>query len=69
MTIAPDGGIVNDSLAYGMVIAEFEPDYHGQGSISLEEATDQLLNNLQKSNPNMRVTETTSERASVARRP
>ncbi len=56
MTIAPDGGIVNDSLAYGMVIAEFEPDYHGQGSISLEEATDQLLNNLQRSNANMRVT-------------
>src|SRR5437016_2798802 len=55
MTIAPDGGIVNDSLAYGMVIAEFEPDYHGQGPISLEEANDQLLNNLQRSNANMRV--------------
>ena len=55
-TIAPDGGIVNGSLAYGMMIAEFEPDYRGQGRISLDEATDQLLNNLQKSNPNMRVT-------------
>src|SRR5262249_61341256 len=45
MTIAPDGGIVNGSLAYGMMIAEFEPDYHGQGRISLDAATGQLLNN------------------------
>src|SRR5262249_12120547 len=41
---------------YGMLISTFEPDYHGQGRISLAEATDQLLNDLQRSNPNMRIT-------------
>ena len=55
MTLAPDGGIVNGALAYGMMIATFEPDYHGQGRISVEEATDQLLNDLRRSNPDMRI--------------
>ncbi|HYR42772.1 MAG TPA: M48 family metalloprotease [Terriglobia bacterium] len=55
MTIAPDGGIINGALAYGMMIAEFEPDYHGQSQISLNEATDQLLNNLQRQNTSMRI--------------
>ena len=36
ITFAPDSGIVNGALAYGMMVAEFEPDYHGQGRISLE---------------------------------
>ena len=56
ITFAPDSGIVNGALAYGMMVAEFEPDYHGQGRISLEEATDQLLSDLQRSNSNMRIT-------------
>jgi predicted Zn-dependent protease len=56
MTIAPDGGIVNNALAYGMMIATFEPDYHGQGQMSLDAATDQLLNDLQRSNSGMRIT-------------
>jgi len=56
ITLAPDGGIINGSLAYGMMVSTFESDYHGQGGISLEEATDQLLNDLQRSNPNMRMT-------------
>src|SRR5215510_2402706 len=56
MTLAPDGGIINEALAYGMMMSIFEPDYHGQGRISLEEATDQLLNDLQRSNPGMRIT-------------
>jgi beta-barrel assembly-enhancing protease len=56
MTIAPDGGVINEALAYGMMMSIFEPDYHGQGRISLEEATDQLLNDLQRSNPGMRIT-------------
>src|SRR5262245_28613333 len=37
MTITPDGGIINDALAYGMMMSIFEPDYHGQGRVSLEE--------------------------------
>jgi Peptidase family M48 len=56
MTIAPDGGVINEALAYGMMMSIFEPDYHGQGRISLEDATDQLLNDLQRSNPGMRIT-------------
>jgi beta-barrel assembly-enhancing protease len=56
MTIAPDGGIINESLAYGILISTFEPDYHGQGRVSLAEGTDMLLSDLQRSNPNMRIT-------------
>jgi len=68
MTFAPDSGIVNGALAYGMMIAEFEPDYHGQGQISLDEATDQLISNLQRSNANMRVTRS-HERTRVGGQP
>jgi predicted Zn-dependent protease len=56
ITFAPDGGTVNGGLAYGMMVAEFEPDYHGSGRISLAEATDQLLSDLQRSNTSMRIT-------------
>src|SRR5207253_4949350 len=56
MMIAPDGGLINNALTWGMMISTFETDYHGQGRISLESATDQLLNDLQRSNPNMRIT-------------
>ena len=56
ITLAPDGGIVNNSLAYGMMVQTFEPHYDRQGRISLEEATDQLLDDLRRSNPNMRIT-------------
>jgi hypothetical protein len=56
MTFAPDGGIVNNALAYGMMVSAFEPHYDREGQISLEEATDQLLNDMRRSNPNMRIT-------------
>jgi hypothetical protein len=56
ITIAPDGGIVNNQLAYGMMIAAFEPHNDRDGRITLEEATDQLLDDLRRSNPNMRIT-------------
>ena len=48
-TIAPDGGIINGSVAYGMIIDVFQP----QNGQSLEQATDQLLNGLKKDNPGM----------------
>ena len=67
ITIAPDGGIINGALAYGMMISTFEPDYHGQGRISLEEATDDLLNELRRSNSDMRITRS-HERISVGGR-
>ena len=56
MTLAPDGGIINGALAYGMMMSSFEPHYDGQGQIAVEEATDQLLDELRRSNPNMRIT-------------
>jgi beta-barrel assembly-enhancing protease len=68
MTIAPEGGIISNALAYGMLISAFEPDYHGQGRISLEDATDQLLNDLQRSNSGIRISRS-HERISVGGRP
>jgi hypothetical protein len=55
LTIAPDGGIINGSLAYGMIMSTFDTDEY-QGRLSLEQARDQLLNNLRQSNPDMRIT-------------
>ncbi len=55
VTIAPDGGIVNGSLAYGMMISPFEPhDDNGDGRMTLAEATDQLINEMRQANPQMR---------------
>jgi Zn-dependent protease with chaperone function len=56
LTIAPAAGIVNNALAYGMMVATFDPNYRSRQAGSLEEARDQLLNDLQRSNPNMRIT-------------
>jgi hypothetical protein len=56
VTFAPDGGIVSSGLAWGIMFSTFEPDRHGQDRISLDEATDQLLNSLQRSNGSMRIT-------------
>jgi hypothetical protein len=56
VTFAPDGGIVAAGLAWGLMFSTFEPDFHGQDRIGLDEATDQLLNSLQRSNSSMRIT-------------
>jgi hypothetical protein len=68
-TIAPRGGLVDDgngnqAMAYGVIINIFEP-YGNQSSqqlqgrdfrkLSLEQATDQLVETLRQSNRNMRV--------------
>ena len=61
-TIVPDGGIPANSngdaaLAYGVIMAVFEPqDNRRTSSVRVEDATDQLINSLQNSNPNMQVT-------------
>jgi hypothetical protein len=68
VTIAPPNGSVSGELAYGMRIGTFDPQdrYFGQNSLNspgswpsqdstLAEATDQLLDYLRRSNPNMRV--------------
>jgi Zn-dependent protease with chaperone function len=57
VTLAPDGGIISGSLAYGMIVSTFEPrDDNGDHAITLAEATDGLINDLRQSNPQMRLT-------------
>jgi Zn-dependent protease with chaperone function len=55
VTLAPDGGIISGSLAYGMMVAEFEPDDDRYQRATLENATDQLLDDLRRTNPKMRI--------------
>jgi Zn-dependent protease with chaperone function len=74
LTIAPDNGFVSDGLAYGMTIAAFEPQgsSFGQGlnspdnvnnrTTTLSRATDQLVADLRRSNPNMRVVRNNDQR-------
>jgi Zn-dependent protease with chaperone function len=55
VTIAPEGGIVSGSLAYGVMMALFEPhDDNGDRRITLGEATDQLIQEFRESNPQLR---------------
>jgi Zn-dependent protease with chaperone function len=59
-SIAPEGGIGADSqghsaMAYGVTMAVFDPRRTGSRSARIEEATDQLIQGLQSSNPQMRV--------------
>jgi hypothetical protein len=56
VTFAPDGGILSNGLAWGLMFSTFEPDYHGRDRASLDEATDQLQDSLLRSNSNMRFT-------------
>ncbi len=59
-TIVPEAGIVDDgrgnnAVAYGMIISVFEPDTNFSGNVTLVDATDQLIEDLHRSNPNLRV--------------
>jgi Zn-dependent protease with chaperone function len=58
VTFAPDGGILSTGLAWGLMFSTFEPDSHGRDRVSLDEATDQLLDSLQRSNSSMHITRT-----------
>ena len=71
VSVAPTEGMVSGDLAYGMRIATFDPQgstLYGQtplvgpgersGRTTLSRATDQLLDELRRSNPNMRVVRT-----------
>lgn len=58
LTIAPDGGFISGQgggLAYGVVVSTFDPRRDRRGRITLEEATDQLIEDLRMSNPGIRV--------------
>ena len=51
-TIAPDDGIINGNLAYGMIVDVFQP----QSAADLDQATAQLLNQLKQGNAGMQTT-------------
>src|SRR5262249_11417782 len=56
ITLAPDAGIVSGSLTHGMILATYEghPD-PGKDKVELDLATDQLINDLKQSNPQMQI--------------
>jgi len=59
-SLAPDGGLVadgkgNTSLAYGTMMAMYEPRANSSGQIDLKSATTDLINSLHNSNPDMRI--------------
>jgi len=59
-SLVPDGGFVQDrngntALAYGAILNIFEPHTDRYGKITVEEATDQLIEELRQSNPRMRL--------------
>ena len=75
VVLAPEGGYVNGSLAYGMRISSLQPRqtrYFGESGLvtpgdraqrsTLSSATEQLIAQLQRSNPNMRVTRSMQSR-------
>ncbi len=60
VSFVPAGGVVDDghghaALAYGMLVNVFEPHADRDNQASLEEATDQLIDDMRHSNPAMRV--------------
>jgi beta-barrel assembly-enhancing protease len=73
--LAPNGGSVSGELAYGMMINTFQPENRGffgrndfalpgqaVGNTSVSSATDQLIEDLRRTNPNMRVVRKSSKR-------
>ena len=50
VTIAPDGGVAQNAVAYGVILDDFQPETN----LSLDAATHQLIANLRQSNPGLR---------------
>lgn len=55
-SLVPDGGVMDDgkgnaSLAWGVIVSVYEP----KGNATLQDATEQLLEDLRHNNPSMRV--------------
>jgi beta-barrel assembly-enhancing protease len=58
-SLAPQGGVVKDSsgqaaMAYGVIFNSFQPQTDNQNRVTIQDATDQLVASLKRSNPNMR---------------
>ena len=57
VTIAPQNGIVQDAIAYGVIISGFQPENRDNNpNNQFDEGTHQVIDQLRQSNPNMRVT-------------
>jgi len=52
VTIAPQGGMAQEAIAYGVIINGFQPE---SGNAGLDEATHQLIESLHRSNPDLRM--------------
>ena len=50
VTFAPQAGVVQNAIAYGVLVAPFQP----QSANNLDDATQQLISSLQQRNPGMR---------------
>jgi predicted Zn-dependent protease len=62
VVLVPPGGIVNvaesgEAQAYGASISRFQPQNSGQGNWGLIAATQELVDTLRQSNPNLRIIE------------
>lgn len=51
VVIAPQAGVTQNAIAYGVMISAFQP----QGAQNLQQATSELVQNLQQSNPQLQV--------------
>src|SRR5438477_3102748 len=68
VTIAPEGGIVDqgngqDGIVYGVIVNHYEPfegsanrDGNGRGGVSLDQATNDIVNQIRQSNSYLRAT-------------
>jgi beta-barrel assembly-enhancing protease len=57
-SLAPQGGVVQDSsgqpaMAYGVIFNSFQPQGDSENRVTIEDATNQLVASLKKSNPKM----------------
>jgi Zn-dependent protease with chaperone function len=60
VSFVPAGGVVDDghghaAMAYGMLVSVYEPHNDRENHVTIEEATDQLIDDMRHSNPAMRV--------------
>ena len=70
VTFFPEGGIVDDgrgnaALVFGVIINTFEAQSSRYGAVTIEDATNQLIDSLRHSNPSMRL-ERNSERVRIS---
>jgi len=50
VTIAPASGVSDNAIAYGVMVNGYQPE----GSVNLDQATNELVSSLRQSNPDMR---------------